>query len=172
VRAEGVASDVRVRLGREGDLSAIDEIYNHYILHTPITFDVEPWTPLQRREWFAAFGARGRYRLFVAELDGGVVGYASSRRFRDKAAYETSVETSVYVAPALGARGIGSALYAALIDALAMEDVHRLLAGITLPNPASLALHARFGFRPVGVFQDVGRKFGRFWSVQWLEREA
>jgi phosphinothricin acetyltransferase len=163
-------SEPRVRVAREDDLASIDEIYNHYILHTPITFDVEPWTPLERRAWFAAFGALGRYRLFVAEQDGGVVGYAASRRFRDKAAYETSVETSVYVAPGLGARGIGSALYGVLMEALGEEDVHRAVAGVTLPNPASLALHARFGFSPVGTFDEVGRKFGRFWSVQWLER--
>lgn len=163
-------SDPVLRAAREEDLASIDEIYNHYILHTPITFDVEPWTPLQRREWFTAFALLGRYRLFVAERDGGVVGYAASRRFRDKAAYETSVETSVYVAPGLGARGIGSALYGALMEALGEEDVHRAVAGVTLPNAASLALHARFGFQPIGVFDEVGRKFGRFWSVQWLER--
>jgi phosphinothricin acetyltransferase len=163
-------SEPLVRPAREADLASIDEIYNHYVLHTAITFDVEPLTPVQRREWFAGFSERGRYRLFVAELDGGVVGYAASRRFRDKAAYETSVETSVYVAPGLGARGIGSSLYGALMEALGEEDVHRAVAGITLPNPASLALHARFGFRSAGVFDEVGRKFGRFWSVEWLER--
>jgi len=163
-------SEPRVRSAREGDLVSIDEIYNHYVLHTPITFDIEPMTAVQRREWFNGFAERGRYRLLVAELDGGVVGYAASHRFRDKAAYETSVETSVYVAPALGARGIGSALYASLFDALEEEDVHRVLAGVTLPNPASLALHAKFGFASVGVFAEVGRKFGRFWSVEWLDR--
>lgn len=159
-----------MRPAREADLASIDEIYNHYVLHTAITFDVEPMTSVQRHEWFAGYAERGRHRLFVAELEGGVVGYAASRRFRDKAAYETSVETSVYVAPGLGARGIGSSLYGVLMEALGEEDVHRAVAGITLPNPASLALHARFGFRSVGVFDEVGRKFGRFWSVHWLER--
>lgn len=163
-------SSALVRPAREADLATIDEIYNHYILHTPITFDVLPWTALERRTWFTAFGALGRYRLFVAEQEGGVAGYASSRRFRDKAAYETTVETSVYVAPGLGARGIGSALYGALMEALGEEDVHRAVAGLTLPNPASQALHARFGFHSVGTFDEVGRKFGRFWSVEWLER--
>jgi phosphinothricin acetyltransferase len=163
-------SETLVRPARESDLVSIDEIYNHYVLHTPITFDVEPLTPVERRAWFAHFGARGRYRLLVAEEGGGVVGYAASRRFKERPAYETSVETSVYVAPGLGARGIGSALYGVLLEALGEEDVHRAVAGVTLPNPASLALHARFGFQPVGVFDEVGRKFGRFWSVQWLER--
>jgi phosphinothricin acetyltransferase len=163
-------SDPLVRPARAADLTSIDEIYNHYVLHTAITFDVEPMTPVQRREWFAAFNERGRYRLFIAELEGGVVAYAASRRFRDKAAYETTVETSVYVAPGLGARGIGSSLYGVLMEVLGEEDVHRAVAGVTLPNPASLALHARFGFHSVGTFDEVGRKFGRFWSVEWLER--
>ena len=101
-------SEPLVRPAREADLASIDEIYNHYVLHTAITFDIEPMTPVQRREWFTGFTERGRYRLFVAELEGGVVGYAASRLFRDKEAYQTSVETSAYVAPGLGARGIGS----------------------------------------------------------------
>jgi phosphinothricin acetyltransferase len=165
-----VSELVSVRPAREGDLASIDEIYNHYVLHTAITFDVEPLTPVLRAEWFADFGERGRYRLFVAEEGGGVVGYAGSRPFRQKAAYETTVETTVYVAPGLGARGIGSSLYGALMEALGEEDIHRAVAGITLPNPASLALHARFGFESVGVYDEVGRKFGRFWSVEWMQR--
>ena len=68
-------------------------------------------------------------------------------------------------------RGLGVRLYAALFDRLADEDVHRAVAGITLPNPASIALHRRFGFRDVGVFSENGRKLGRYWDVAWLERD-
>jgi phosphinothricin acetyltransferase len=160
-----------IRQAREADLPRLNEIYDHYILHTPITFDVEPWTLEQRRAWFAQFGASGPYRLLVAEAEGAPVGFAGTRPFRPKAAYRTSVETSVYLAPDAVGRGLGSALYRALFAALEGEDVHRALAGVTLPNPASLALHRRFGFRPIGTFREVGRKLGRYWDVQWLERE-
>jgi phosphinothricin acetyltransferase len=159
-----------LRPAREEDIPALNDLYNHYILHTPITFDVEPWTLEQRREWFSHYAETGRHRLLVALQDGRVAGYASSGRFRPKAAYDTSVESSIYLAPGLGGRGLGTALYRALFEALAREPVHRVLAGVTLPNPASLALHARFGFRPVGVFDEVGHKLERYWSVQWLEK--
>jgi phosphinothricin acetyltransferase len=109
----------------------------------------------------------------VAQLaEGGpVVGYATSSPYRPKAAYSTSVETSIYLAPDAGGRGIGSLLYTALFHALAGEDVHRAYAGVTLPNEASIRIHERFGFRKVGVYQEVGRKFGAYHDVVWLEKQ-
>jgi phosphinothricin acetyltransferase len=112
----------------------------------------------------------GPHRLLVATDGDTIVGYATSGRLREKPAYLTSVETTVYVHPDRHSRGIGTRLYAALFAALAQEDLHRAYAAIVLPNPASIALHARFGFRPVGLFSEVGRKFGRHWDVQWLQR--
>jgi phosphinothricin acetyltransferase len=159
-----------VRPAREGDLPAINDLYNHYIVNTPITFDVEPWSLAQRREWLSHYAQEGPHRALVALEDGRVAGYASSSPFRPKAAYRTSVEASVYLAPGFGGRGLGSVLYRSLFAVLAEQPVHRVLAGVTLPNPASLALHARFGFRSIGVFDEVGHKFGRYWSVQWLEK--
>lgn len=160
-----------IRPAESGDLAALTRIYNHYIEHSAATFDLEPFRPEARRAWLEGFAARGRHRCLVADAGaGGCVGYASSGRFRAKAAYDPSVETSVYVDPAWTGRGLGGRLYAALFDALAAEDVHRAVAGITLPNPASVALHARFGFTEVGVFGEVGRKQGRFWSVLWMEK--
>jgi len=106
----------------------------------------------------------------VADEDGPVIGYASTGRFRDKRAYDTTAETSVYCAPEATGRGVGSALYRELFTTLAGEDINRLVAGITLPNEASIALHKRFGFVRVGVFSANGRKFGRYWDVAWFER--
>lgn len=102
---------------------------------------------------------------------GRVLGYASSSPFRPKSAYATSVETTVYVAPDAGRRGIGSLLYQALFDALAGEGLHRAYAGIARPNAASTRLHERFGFRHVGTYREVGHKFGRWWDVAWYEKE-
>ena len=162
--------DIAVRPAAIDDLDALNNIYNHYVLHTPITFDMEPVSMTERREWYSHFAPTGRYRLVVADLEGRLAGYACSKVLRDKRAYETSVETTVYVAEGLGRRGLGSALYGELFDRLAEEDVHRAYAGITMPNDASVALHERFGFRRVAYYTEQGRKFGRYWDVAWYEK--
>lgn len=165
-------TDVQVRAGTEGDLPALTDIYNHYVRETAITFDIAPTTPDDRRPWLLSHPEDGPHRLLVAQpTEGGpVVGYATSSPYRPKAAYSTSVETSIYLAPDAGGRGIGSLLYTALFQALAGEDVHRAYAGVTLPNEASIRIHERFGFRKVGVYQEVGRKFGAYHDVVWLEK--
>jgi phosphinothricin acetyltransferase len=159
-----------IRPARESDLERLTEIYNDYVMHTPITFDLEPFSVVERGEWFRHYSASGPHRLLIAETDGRVVGYVTSSRFRPKAAYETSVETTIYLAPEATGRGVGSALYAALFAALADEDLHRAYAGVTLPNPASVALHRKVGFRSIGVYREVGRKFGKYWDVEWFEK--
>ena len=162
---------VTVRDAAAGDLPALTAIYNHYIVHTPITFDVKTYEPHERRAWFDDHHPSGRYRLLVGvDADGAVLGYTSSSRWRPKAAYDTTVESSVYCRDDVRGRGVGSALYAALFAALAGQDVHRIVAGVALPNPASIAIHERFGFVQVGVFHQVGLKFGQFWDVAWFER--
>ena len=152
------------------DLGPMTEIYNHYVVRTAITFDIDPrdgrgsarlvpGAHHGRRTSPPGGGGRGR-----------IVGYAGTGTFRAKRAYDTTVETTIYVASGCEQRGLGARLYAALFEALVGEPVHRAVAGVTLPNPASLALHARFGFREVGVFRENGRKLDRYWDVMWLER--
>jgi phosphinothricin acetyltransferase len=165
-----INATVEVRAAVEEDLEALNEIYNQYIAETHYTFDLEPYTMDARREWFSHHAGTGRYRLLVALHDDQVIGYASSSRFRLKAAYEPSIETSVYLAPQAVGRGAGKRLYAELFKALEGEDVHRAFAGVALPNPASIALHERFGFKRVGVFTEQGRKFDRYWDVAWYEK--
>jgi phosphinothricin acetyltransferase len=161
---------VVVRPAGESDIARIDEIYNHYVRETAITFDFEPFSAAARRAWFERFKPYGPHRLFVAEEARRVIAYAGSHSFRDKAAYATTVETTIYCDPASTRRGVGSALYRTLFAAIEGEDLRMAVAGITLPNEASVALHARFGFAPVGVFREVGRKFGRYWDVGWFEK--
>lgn len=165
-------SGIRIRTAERADLARITEIYNYYVLNTPVTFDVEPTTAERREPWFGQFGVAGRYRLFVAEENGIVMGYAGTTRFRPKAAYETTVETTVYCAPKAVGKGIGKRLYAELFEALKAEDIHRFVAGYALPNAASEALHRAFAFKVVGVFSENGRKFGKYWDVCWTERVA
>ncbi|WP_327703348.1 GNAT family N-acetyltransferase [Streptomyces decoyicus] len=191
--------EVQVRAGTEADLPALTDLYNHYIRETCITFDLEPFTPDQRRPWLLAYPQDGPHRLLVAREvtdrtknphngpesdphagaaedpgtagEGALLGYATSSAFRPKAAYAPSVEVTAYCAPHAVGRGIGTLLYTALFEALADEDVHRAYAGITQPNEASTRLHTRFGFRHIGTYTEVGRKFGRYWDVAWYQKD-
>jgi phosphinothricin acetyltransferase len=163
-------ADVLIRPAALRDLPRLLAIYNHYVATSAITFDIDPCTLEDRRDWYTEHTIGAGHRLLVAEAGSEIVGYAGTGAFRAKRAYETTVETTVYLAPEATGRGFGTRLYAALFAALAGEDVHRAVAGVTLPNPVSLALHRRFGFREVGVFRENGRKFGRYWDVMWLER--
>jgi len=158
-------SAVVIRRIEQGDLPALLEIYNHYVLTTPITFDIEPRTLAQRQSWFDGFASTGRYQCFVAVNGGRAIGWASSHRYHERAAYDTTVMSSVYLAPDVCGQGLGRKLYATLFEALAGEDIHRLVVGITLPNEESVRLHRAFGFQEAGIYPEVGRKFGRFWDV-------
>ena len=159
-----------IRPARRSDLPRLTEIYNHYVIHTPVTFDLEPYTVERRTAWFEQFVTTGRHRLMVAENAGQVEGYAGTTRFRVKPAYDTTVETTIYASPEMVGMGMGRMLYAALFEALAGENINRIVGGYTLPNPGSAKLHAQFGFKNVGVFSEVGYKFGKYWDVQWTER--
>jgi phosphinothricin acetyltransferase len=166
-------AEVQVRAGTEADLDALTELYNHYIRETAVTFDTTVFTPEQRRPWLHSHPEDGPHRLLVARdvRSALILGYATSSPFRPKPAYSTSVEVSVYCAPDAAGRGIGTLLYKALFEALDGEDLHRAYAGIAQPNEASARLHARFGFRHVGTYREVGRKFGRYWDVAWYEKD-
>jgi phosphinothricin acetyltransferase len=165
-------SGTLIRPAVADDVPAIAAIYNHYVEHSHATFDLEPVSLENRRRWFANFATAGPFRLLVAERGGEVLGYAGSGRFREKAAYLTSVEMTVYLRPEAVGQGLGGRLYEALFERLSGEPIHRFYAGITQPNEASVALHRHFGFRDIGTYDEVGFKFERYWSVLWLERRG
>jgi len=158
-------SGIHIRPAEQGDLGALTDIYNHYVRETAVTFDVEPRTLEQRQAWLDGFAESGRYRCFVAAKDGVAIGWASSHRYNERAAYDTTVLTSIYLKPGVTGQGIGRRLYSVLFDALKGEDIHRAFGGISLPNEASIRLHESLGFERVGVYREVGRKFGRYWDV-------
>jgi phosphinothricin acetyltransferase len=164
-------SEIVIRRAEPGDLPALLAIYNHYIATTPITFDIEPRTLAQRREWLEQFSDSGRYQCFAAVAGSEPVGWACSARFKEKEAYATSIETSVYCAPDHTGKGLGRRLYATLFAALKGEDIHRAYGGVTLPNDASVALHKASGFGHVGTYNEIGRKFGKYWDVALFLRE-
>ncbi|MGI8696119.1 MAG: GNAT family N-acetyltransferase [Mycobacteriales bacterium] len=167
-----VRVEIVVRPASAPDLPALTGIYNHYVRTGHSTFDVDEFTVEQRAEWFGHYDRHGAHRLLVAERADMLLGYATSSPFRAKPGYRTSVETSVYLAPSALGGGIGRALYGSLLDLLDREGVHRAYAGIALPNPASIALHRRCGFVPVGTYTEVGWKLGRYVDVQWYERRG
>ncbi len=161
---------IHIRLAQQSDLARINDIYNHYVAHTAITFDFEPFTTDQRSLWFEQFRTGGPHQLFVALQEGEVIGFSYAHAFRQKPAYETTVETTVYCAHDETGRRVGTQLYTALFEALSGQDLRMAVAGVTLPNDASVALHEAFGFKPTGVFHEVGRKFDKYWDVAWYEK--
>ena len=163
-------SEFSVRAAERRDLDGLSRVYNHYVATSTATFDLTPPSPEQYRTWFAEH-AGGRHQAWVATGVGdAVAGFAYSGPFRPRRAYDTTVEVSVYLAPESVGRGLGGRLYRALFDSLCDEELHRALAVIALPNPASVALHTRWGFREVGRLHEVGWKFGQFWDVAFFER--
>ncbi len=163
-------NDLILRHGQADDLEAIHEIYNHYVRSSPATFDLEAMSMTARNSWFEAFSPQGPHRLHVALAGETLLGYATSKAFRPKAAYDSSVETSIYLREGSEGRGIGVKLYSHLLEAVAEAGIHRALAGMTIPNPASVALHEKLGYEFVGTFTEVGFKFDRYWDVSWYEK--
>ena len=111
--------------------------------------------------------------MLVADDSGEVRGYACSTQFKPRAAYDTSVETTVYLHPDHIGKGIGRGLYGALIEQLEQEaNVHRAYGGVALPNDVSIRLHEELGFKQVATYHEVGFKFGKYWDVSWFEKEV
>jgi phosphinothricin acetyltransferase len=164
---------VDIRFAESDDLNRLVEIYNHYVIETHITFDTEPFAVTERIQWFNQFSATGRYRLLVAVAGDQIAGYASSTPFKPRAAYNTSVETTIYLDPEHMGHGLGGQLYTHLLDQLIAEDsVHRAYGGIALPNDASVALHRKLGFTHAGSYHEVGFKFDKYWDVDWFEKDV
>ena len=155
-----------IRLARDEDFPAITAITNHYIATTTIHFAYEPLAP----DYLHGLWRQStRHPWFVAD-DGGVVGYAKAGTWRERAAYEWTTEIGLYVAADARGRGIGRALYAALLGELAHRGFRSAIAGITLPNDASIALHRAFGFDSVGIVRDAGYKLGQWCDVEFFQK--
>lgn len=163
-------NDLVIREATDHDLGRLTEIYNYYVKETHITFDLEPVTADGRRTWFEQYNNTPRHRLLVGEVDGHVIGYASSGGFRGKLAYDLSVETTIYLDIAHQGKGFGGKLYRRLLRELENTDVHRCYAIIALPNEGSIALHESLGFTEVGRLTHVGYKFDRFWDTLYMEK--
>lgn len=167
-------SELLVRRAVREDCRAILDIYNDAVLTTTASYDYEPRSLEHRLEWFDAH-QRDDYSVLVAEQklangESQVVGWAALNRYHDRMGYRFTAENSVYVAAAARGGGVGKALLGPLVEAARARGLHAILAVIDAENEASIRLHARFGFERVGLFRQVGFKFGRWLDVAYLER--
>lgn len=149
------------------DAAAICEIYNHYVQHSIITFEETAVTADEMKGRIKAISAA--WPWLVAEEKGRIVGYAYAGKWKSREAYRYAVESTVYLHPDSCGKGLGKRLYAALIKELSRRSVHTVIAGIALPNVASVALHEKMGFVKVAQFKEVGWKFGQWIDVGYWE---
>ena len=149
------------------DAAACAAIYAPSVESTPISFETVPPDPAEFRARMEKYAATHPY--LVAEEDGEVIGYAYACRWAERAAYGWSVETSVYIDAAHHGKGVGRALYTELFERLRAQGFRVAVAGITLPNPASIGLHESMGFEPIGALRDVGFKHGAWHDVGYWQ---
>ena len=159
---------INVRRVKQEDLPQILEIYNEVIATTTAVYDYEPHTLAMREDWFKTKQAQG-FPVFVAEENEKILGMSSIGPFRNWAAYQYTVENSVYVSGERRGRGIGKLLMPPIIEAAMQLNMHTIVAGIDATNEVSLKLHRYFGFEEVAHFRQVGYKFGRWLDLKFLQ---
>ncbi|MBN2239052.1 MAG: N-acetyltransferase [Dehalococcoidales bacterium] len=150
------------------DIAAITDIYNEAILTTDATFDIEPKTIEQQTTWFYHHGSRNP--VLVAEKGSMIIGWASLSKWSDRAAYDDTVELSVYVGSAFRGQGIGRRLMEEILEKCRDIGLHTVLSRIVAGNKESLHLHAALGFETVGIMREVGKKNGRLLDVHILQK--
>lgn len=160
--------DLLLRPATPADAEPIGEIYNREVVESTATFDLVPRTLAEQRAWLAA--RSGAYAAVVAVIGDQVAGFGSLSPYRDRPAYSTSVEDSVYVHPDFQRRGVGRTLLGELVEVATAHGFHAVFARIVGGHDASIALHRAFGFEVVGTEREVGRKFGRWLDVVVMER--
>ena len=156
-----------IRVATRADAAAIAAIYAPIVTDTTISFEELPPDEI---EMARRIEARSQRHPWLVAVDSGVVGYAYASELRSRAAYRWSAESTVYVDEAQRGRGVGSLLYRALLERLKANDFHAVFAGIALPNDASIGLHQSVGFQAVGVYREVGFKFGSWIDTSWWQR--
>ena len=150
------------------DAGAIREIYNHEVTTSTATFDLVPRSLEEQQAWLAA--RSGAHAVLVVDLEGTVVGFGSLSPWRDRPAYATTVEDSVYVHPDHHGKGVGRALLSELVAVATAHGFHACMARIVGGHDASIGLHLACGFEVVGTEREVGRKFGQWLDVVLMER--
>jgi phosphinothricin acetyltransferase len=168
-----MASIIRLATGR--DAGQVQAIYAPNVRDTAISFEVEAPSVREMRQRIVE--TLRQYPWLVCERNGEVLGYVHGSRHAQRAAYQWSVDVSVYIHERLRRTGVGRALYTSLFKVLTLQGFYNAYAGITLPNEASVGLHEALGFRPVGVYRTVGYKLGAwhdvgYWQLALRERAS
>lgn len=161
-------AELTIRSAERGDAAAIAAIYAHHVAHGTASFDTQPRTEDETAANISSCGSRG-WPFLVAERDGRVVGYAYATQFRDRPAYASTCENSIYIAPDAIGQGVGTRLLAALVEASERAGFRQMIAVVGGAEPASVALHLKAGFREAGRMQSVGRKHGRWLDTVYLQ---
>ena len=151
------------------DANSITDIYNYYIEKTVVTFEEQPITVDEMLARMTTIHASNLPWLVAEDESGKVIGYAYATKWRERFAYRFSVEITVYLLPEISGAGVGSQLYEALFTELKRSSIHSVIAGITLPNPASIAIHEKFGMKQVAEFEEVGYKFEQWLAVGYWQ---
>jgi phosphinothricin acetyltransferase len=156
-----------IRPVKTADAPAICGIYNYYVEHTAVSFEDAPVSAAEMEGRIQSVTAR--YPWFVWEDAGEVLAYAYVNTWRDRAAYRYSAELSIYVKRGKEGRGLGARLMAHLLEAVKKTEIRALVSGITVPNERSVALHEKFGFRQIALFQKIGFKLDTWLDVGYWE---
>lgn len=156
-----------IRLANEGDAQKCLSIYAPIVRETPISFEIEPPSEEEFRQRILSILEQMPW--LVCEIDGELLGYAYAAKYRERAAFQWSVESSIYVNAAYKRKGVGIALYTSLIKMLQLQGFYNVYAGVTLPNQASVALHEAVGFSPLGIYPAIGYKLGTWHDLGWWQ---
>jgi L-amino acid N-acyltransferase len=159
---------VDIRAAEPADLPALLEIYNEAVANTTASWDYDPWTPVRHADWYAHKAEAG-FPLLVAVEDGLVLGYATYGEFHPKVGYATTREHSIYLRAQGRGRGLGRTLMSELIEVARADGVHTLIGLLSADNEASMRLHTSLGFVEVGRLPEVGRKFGRWLDLVYMQ---
>ena len=159
---------VEIRTATPADAAATAAIYNEEVTGSTVTFDLVTRTVEEQAEWLSA--RSGVLEVVVADEHGDIAGFASLSAFRDRPAYRTTVEDSVYVHRDHRGRGVGRALLAEIVRVAEARGFHCVMARIVSDHDASIRLHRALGFEHVGIEREVGRKFGRWLDVAVMQK--
>ena len=159
---------ISIRPATVNDAAAIADIYNHYVTETCITFETDPVSATEMSQRIADL-ITASLPWLVAEQAGAILGYAYATKWRARAAYRFSLESTVYLAVDASGKGIGSQLYTALLTKIRAMSAHAVIGGIALPNEASIGLHEKLGFKKVAHFEQVGFKQDRWIDVAYWQ---
>lgn len=157
-----------IRFAKPSDAHAIADIYNHYIANTVVSFEEDQIDTLEAEKRIAETKDLDLPYL-VAETANGIAGYAYASKWNGRCAYKYTAEITVYLSLDATRQGLGTALYEKLFEALRQRKYHGVIAGISLPNPGSVALHEQFGMDKVAHFKEVGFKFDRWVDVGYWQ---